>query len=139
MEPAPRDVANITHWCGEQIESDLNWQIVNLQVPVTELHDAPILYISGDESLRLNDAEIHKLKDFVEGGGMIVGNPDCDKPAFGESFEKLGSKMFKYEFRDLPPTTRSLHTRAVLRQELEEQADRPRPQQRHARADAADA
>lgn len=100
----PRDVANIARWTGHRIESDLNWQIVNLEVPVAELHDAPILYISGDESLRFSDEEIAKLREFVEGGGMIIGNPDCDKPAFAESFEKLGSKMFRYEFRELPPT-----------------------------------
>ncbi len=100
----PRDVANLARWCGARIESDLNWQIVNLQVPASELHDAPILYISGDESLRFSDAEIAKLREFIEGGGMIVGNPDCGKPSFAESFEKLGSKMFKYEFRDLPPS-----------------------------------
>ncbi len=66
----PRDVANIARWTGHRIESDLNWQIVNLQVPVNELHDAPILYISGDESLRFSDEDIDKLREFIEGGGI---------------------------------------------------------------------
>ncbi len=101
----PRDVANIVHWTGEQMERDLNWQIVNLKVPVDELHDAPILYISGDQDLKFTDEEMAKLKQFVEGGGMIFGTADCGmaKPQFSQSFEQLGTKLLNRPFRDLPP------------------------------------
>src|SRR5438132_827070 len=66
----PRDVGNIARWTGRQIEKDLNWQIVNLDVNVDEFHDAPILYISGKDSLQFTKEQEAKLKEFVEGGGM---------------------------------------------------------------------
>ncbi|HEX4792299.1 MAG TPA: DUF4159 domain-containing protein [Humisphaera sp.] len=101
----PRDVANVARWTGDQIERVLNFQIVNLKVSVDELHDAPILYIAGDQQLKFTDEEIGKLRQYVEGGGMIFGNADCGlaKPLFAKSFEELGKKLFpKYAFRDLP-------------------------------------
>src|SRR5262249_10184258 len=73
----PRDIANATRWIGKQMERDLNWQIVNLQADVADLHDAPILWISGKETLNFTAAEEAKLKQFVEQGGLIVGHADC--------------------------------------------------------------
>jgi hypothetical protein len=101
----PRDIASLAHWTGDQIERYLNFQIVNLKVPVEELHDAPILYLSGNQPLKFKDDEVAKLRQYVEEGGMIVANADCGlaKPLFAKTFEELGKKLFpKYQFRDLP-------------------------------------
>lgn len=98
----PRDVANLTHYTGRQIEKYLNWQIVNFKVDVSELHDAPILYISGNELLRFTPEEEAKLKQYVEEGGLVLGNSDCATMAFTASFKKLGTKLFGGEFRELP-------------------------------------
>src|SRR5205814_4954493 len=65
----PRDVANAVQWLGKQTERHLAWQITNLNSPVDELLDAPILYIAGNQSLKFTDAEVAKLKAFVEAGG----------------------------------------------------------------------
>ncbi|MDB5299770.1 MAG: hypothetical protein JWO87_1433, partial [Phycisphaerales bacterium] len=100
----PRDAANLAKWMGHHsIEGFFNWQIVNLKVPVEELHDAPILYLSGSEELSLSNQDLDKLRTFVEQGGIIMGNADCGARAFSNSFVKLGNKLFpKYEFRKLP-------------------------------------
>ena len=100
----PRDIANLAHWVGHQEEAYLNWQVVNLQVTPEELHDAPILYISGPNALEFNAQEIDKLRKYVEEGGMILGNADCHRDIFSKSFIDLGKKLFpKYEFRQTPP------------------------------------
>lgn len=99
----PRDAANFTYWSGKQIEQYLNWQVVNLAVPAHELHDAPILYISGSMPLKFKEEEVKKLREFVEGGGLILGNADCANANFVKSFVDLGQELFpKYEFRPLP-------------------------------------
>jgi hypothetical protein len=100
----PRDAANLAKWMGHRsIEGFFNWQIVNLKVPVEELHDAPILYITGSEALTLSDKDTDKLRLFVQQGGIILGNADCGSKAFSSSFVKLGHTLFpKYEFRRLP-------------------------------------
>ena len=98
----PRDLANLTAFAGPQAEVFLQWQIVNFSVPPKELHDAPILYVSGNLELRPAFEEARKLKAFVEEGGMILGNADCGRPAFAQSFESLGLALFGRPFRDIP-------------------------------------
>jgi hypothetical protein len=99
----PRDVANLARWTGPRIETFLNWQTVNLSVQADQLHEAPILYISGNEALNFSEDDKTKLRTFVEQGGMILGTADCGSMVFARSFEKLGTNLFKaYEFRQLP-------------------------------------
>ncbi len=99
----PRDIANLSHWAGNQLEKDLNWQIVNLKVDISDLHDAPIIYMAGNQLLLLTKEEKEKLKQYVEGGGMILGHADCNDGKFSNSFTKLGQELFPmYEFRQLP-------------------------------------
>ena len=99
----PRDVANLVRWTGHVLERDLNWQVVNLNAPPEELLDAPILYMAGSGAIIVTDAQAAKLRTFVEMGGMIVGNADCNAVPFAASFRKLGQKLFNaYEFRELP-------------------------------------
>jgi hypothetical protein len=98
----PRDLANLAAFAGPQAETFLQWEIVNFSVPSRELHDAPILYLSGNLELKPSFEDSQKLKRFVEEGGMILGNSDCGKPAFAKSFEGLGMGMFGRTFRDIP-------------------------------------
>jgi hypothetical protein len=98
----PRDIYNLTRWAGTQAETNFNWQVVNLDVSVDELHDAPILFIAGNQGLELSDEDINKLRQFVNEGGMIVGNSDCNSEIFKMGFIGLGERMFpRYQFRSI--------------------------------------
>ena len=107
----PRDVANLVRWAGRQTERDLNWQITNLKVADAELHDAPFLYLSGNQPLRLAADDKQKLKRFCQQGGMVLFNADCGggtgtaaaQQPFVASVSALAKTLFPdYEFRDLP-------------------------------------
>ncbi|CAN5375131.1 DUF4159 domain-containing protein [soil metagenome] len=102
----PRDAANVVKYIAKQMERDLNWQIVNLKVSVDDFHDGPILYISGNQALKFTDEEEAKLKQFVEQGGLILGNADCASAEFSKTFKALGMKLFKDagEFREIDGT-----------------------------------
>jgi len=104
----PRDAANLAKFVGQQTEGGVNWQIVNLNAPVEELHDAPILYISGNRPLKFTEADEAKFKLFVQQGGMILCNADCPVESSGGPFAKsirdLGTKLFGAEFRQLEPS-----------------------------------
>lgn len=99
----PRDVANVVRWIGAQAERELNWQIVPAGATLEDLLDAPILYISGDRVLDFDDAFQSRLRAYVEHGGLIVGNADCQSREFADSFRKLGESLFPgRSFRELP-------------------------------------
>jgi hypothetical protein len=103
----PRDVANFDVWISRQVELDrlLNWQVVNLNAPPAELHDASILFIAGDKALNFSEEHKLKLKTFIQQGGMIVFNSDCGSGEFSDSVKQLAGELFPQigEFRELPP------------------------------------
>jgi hypothetical protein len=99
----PRDVANVTRWVGRQVERDLNWQVINLDAPAEEFNDAPILYLAGNQALQLSAEHEAKLRQFVERGGLILGNADGASKNFADGFTTLGKKLFPaYAFAPLP-------------------------------------
>ena len=94
----PRDLASLTLWISQTFERTLNWQIVNLKVPVKELHDAPILYISGSKELTFTKAQKDKLRTFVWQGGTLFSVTECNGKAFEQDIRKLYAELFpKYE------------------------------------------
>jgi hypothetical protein len=98
-----RDANNLARWYGHSTERFFNWQVVNLSNGPDELHDSPILYLAGDQPLNFSPADENKLREFVEQGGLILGNADDGREAFNVSFRKLASHLFHdYEFRALP-------------------------------------
>ena len=99
----PRDAANITRWLEKQLHKRLNWQVVNLSMPLETLQQSPILYISGNEAIQFSFEQSEKLKHYVREGGMIVANADCGSKPFAASFRELGERLFPdYAFRPLP-------------------------------------
>ena len=46
----PRDLSHLCAWLGRNFEQTFNWQVVNFKTPVSQWHDAPILYISGSRN-----------------------------------------------------------------------------------------
>lgn len=101
----PRDVANLARWAGRQDEAYYNWQVVNLKVPPEELHDAPILCISGALPLNFTPDEQSRLRTFAEEGGLILGNADGGREAFAKSFQELGRRLFpRYAWQAVPPS-----------------------------------
>ena len=99
----PRDMANLTAWVGHQMEVFMNFQIVSLAATAEDLHDAPILYISGSQALHLTPQDAQKIKNFCEQGGMVLANADCNHEAFSNSIKELGKSLFNRDFRELPP------------------------------------
>jgi len=99
----PRDLANLTRWITRTFERQVNWQIIHLGVPVREWHDAPILYISGATAPKFTDADLDKLRTFVQQGGVIFSEAACNRTAFSLAMQRAYAKMFSpYELKRLP-------------------------------------
>ena len=98
----PRDAANLSRWVGRQLESPLNWQVVNLGQSVVDLHEAPILYMAGGRAPKLPHGDVDRLRTYLEDGGLLLGQADCASSDFSAGFRALGEQMFPgRKFRSL--------------------------------------
>ena len=84
-----RDIANLATYVGKQKEQPIQWQVINLSVPVAEWHDAPILYISAETPLRLSDEEKAKLREFTDTGGTILFEASCGNRRVIQAWEQI--------------------------------------------------
>ena len=100
----PRDLANLTHQYSKNFEKDFNWHVVNLQVPVEEWLDSPVLLITGSRDPHFTPQDIAKLKTFVDDGGLIFSTADGGMPEFTEAMKKYAAQICdgQYEMRELP-------------------------------------
>ncbi len=100
----PRNLSSITYWISRTFETKVNWQIINLRVPVTEWHDAPMLFISGSKAPVFSDAEIDKIREFVYQGGTIVSCTECKGKDFEKGIREAYKRMFpEYELVPIAP------------------------------------
>lgn len=104
-----RAVQNLTMRIEKQWRRDLSWQTIDARkASVADLLEAPVLFISGSDELRLAAEQKQALKAYVENGGFIFaeacsGN-GCNGDAFDRDFRALMAELFKdSELRKLPP------------------------------------
>ena len=98
----PRDLASLTRWISRTYETTVNWQVINLKVPVREWHDAPILYIAGYQPPKFSDEDINNLRTFVQQGGMLL---TCTEGGgqFKTGIREVYKKLFpRYELAAVP-------------------------------------
>jgi len=98
----PRDVANLVKHISAAKEQPFQWQIINLQAPVAEWHDAPVLYITAESALELADADRAKLREFTDTGGTILFEASCGNPAAKRSWTLLCKQVWpEFELKAL--------------------------------------
>jgi hypothetical protein len=101
--PRPRDLASLTRWLSITAEHQVNWQIIPLGVPVTEWHDAPILYISGTAAPNFSDKDLDQLRDFTRQGGMLLSEAAGSRAEFTLAMRKVYARIFPdYQLKELP-------------------------------------
>jgi len=99
----PRDLAVLTRWISGVFERTINWQIINLKVPVSEWHDAPILYISGARAPKFSDAHLASLRRFVHQGGTIFSVTEGKDLGFKQRIREIYRTLLPaYELKPCP-------------------------------------
>lgn len=97
-----RDAANLASYASAELERGINWQVVDLQRDWTDWLDSPVLYIASHQPPKLTDADIDKLRQFAEAGGVLFMNADGDSPAVNQWVAQLAKKLWPdYPLRPL--------------------------------------
>ncbi len=90
----PGDAANLTRWIGRTFEKSMRWQIVGIDSPISDWHDAQILYISGAGRVDFEPPQVNKLRRFINQGGLIVSEAVGNNADFTLSMERLFGLLF---------------------------------------------
>ncbi len=99
-----RDVAALTRFSGHAFERLINWQIVSLDGPPSDLLEAPVLYMYGESEWEFSDVEVQKIRTYCQRGGMLFGVAGKDSPDFRRGFENLAKRAFpEFALRPAPP------------------------------------
>lgn len=106
-----RAIQNLTGRLEKPFKRELSWQTIDLtsrKVTVVDLLETPILFISGSQSLNLDEDQVKLLRDYVNQGGFIFAEAcegdGCSGAQFESDFRALMKKIFpESELRRLPP------------------------------------
>jgi len=91
----PNDVYYLNRYISGYREHEVNWQVVN--VDTSEPADwiaAPLMWISSPEAMQLTDAQVAKLKTYIDLGGTLIVNPEEKSASFRRSMEELAAQMY---------------------------------------------
>ncbi|QDU29899.1 hypothetical protein ETAA8_50160 [Anatilimnocola aggregata] len=104
-----RSLQNLVGRVERQWRRDLSWQTYDLKdATVADLLEAPVLFLSGSQSLQLSDVHKKMLREYVNQGGFLFieacdGN-GCDGSAFDRDIRQMLKEMFpESALRKLPP------------------------------------
>jgi hypothetical protein len=99
----PRDLANLARFASRELERPVQWQVVPLSRDASDWSDAPILYLASHAALKLSDAEVEKIRAFVEAGGMLFTQADDGAAAFNTYVDRLAERLYPdRSLKDLP-------------------------------------
>ena len=90
----PRDLANLARFTSRELERPVQWQVVPLDRDPADWSDAPILYLASHAALKLSDAEVAKIRAFIEAGGLLFTQADDGASAFNTWIDRLAQRLY---------------------------------------------
>lgn len=100
------DLNNLTSYVETHWQRDLTWQVIDTATANTEdLLESPVLYLAGSQAPKFSDEQIERLRAYINHGGFIFAEANCEGSAFEKGFEELVKRMFpeqEYRLHDLP-------------------------------------
>ncbi|MBI1372010.1 MAG: DUF4159 domain-containing protein [Phycisphaera sp.] len=100
----PRDMASLTEWVSDTVEQEINWQVQSIDQKPEQWMDAPLLYITSQAPLELNDQQKARLKRYIDMGGLLITAADKGSIQFTRSVNDLMTELYpSYAYKDLSP------------------------------------
>lgn len=90
-----RDLAMITDYVGKTLERPMRWQVVDIASdPQLWVADTPLLYLTGEEQLKLTDEQKERLKKFCLMGGTLLIEANCGNKKFMQQARALIAELW---------------------------------------------
>ena len=84
----------LLHSFNQRTEVSVRLTVRTMTLTDTELFNMPLLYITGHESMRLSDAELTRLKHYLNNGGLLFAESCCGKAGFDRDFRAAMHRIF---------------------------------------------
>jgi uncharacterized protein DUF4159 len=98
----PRDAANLVRVVSARKEQPMRWQVINLEAPLPEWHDAPILYVSAQSAIALSGAQKKKLRTYTDSGGTLLFEATCGQKAVDKFWRQTCTEIWpEFELKKL--------------------------------------
>ena len=99
-----RDIHNLVGYFSKNKEQICHWQIVNLRAPVSELHDAPLLFITPEAPPPFDEKAKAKLRQFTDTGGTILFEVSCGNADVRAWFQEFIAEVWpEWKLKPLGP------------------------------------
>jgi hypothetical protein len=72
----PNDMFNLVQYMSRECEVPVSWQIADIDQPVFELIETPVLYLATDNAFTLSKENIERLREYLDAGGTLVCVPE---------------------------------------------------------------
>eukprot|EP00752_Nemacystus_decipiens_P013965 g12401.t1 len=90
----PNDVYFLNRFISSYREHEVNWQVVGVESDPKDWISAPLMWISSGGEIALTDAQVNKLKTYLDLGGTIIANPEQNSSSFKNSIQELAKKLY---------------------------------------------
>lgn len=90
----PRDIARFTEYMDSNFEKPMRWQIVNFKDNIRTLLDSPIMMVSGEDAMKIDDSQWKALVDYTLSGGTLLFVPVKKGAKFLESVKQKLNESF---------------------------------------------
>ena len=89
-----RDIAGLTRSLDHVFKREIDWQIVDFGMPMTDWCDGPILYITGTQDPQFTKKQLEKIRMYVQQGGTIFTVVQRASKQFKSAMQDAYKKLF---------------------------------------------
>lgn len=90
-----RDLALVTQEVAKRLERPFRWQVVDVRSdPKTWKKDSPLLYLSGEDDLKLSAEERKNLAEFCRKGGTLFIESNCGNKEYTAKVRELCKELW---------------------------------------------
>ncbi len=98
-------IDGLPRWPPRLISQVVTLSRLKADTAVQELNQSPVLFISGREAPKFDDAQVTWLRNYVDAGGFIFAVANCDGQGFDAGFREIIKRMFPQEDASLQRLT----------------------------------
>ncbi|MEM9416064.1 MAG: DUF4159 domain-containing protein [Planctomycetota bacterium] len=101
----PNDVYFLNRYISDYIETEVNWQVVDINTSPDEWMSAPLMWLSTPRAIEFTDEQVAKIKRYLDMGGTLIVNPENRSSSVRDWVHELAERMYPHlAFTDMEAT-----------------------------------